>query len=365
MNALDLKKIPIFSELTDAELNYLAQYVSQESFSSNEEIIREGDQETDIYLVVDGEVVIVKKNASEREHEIRRLGSGNVFGEMAIIDREPRSATVRAVGPTRALRLPLEKLDIPDVAASTIYDKILSQIARTSLQNIRSTNQDYVASLQEHISNLNMQNQFGIFFVCTLALYSIQTVLTLYFPLESGRYSLEGLSWVRLLMLLVPTLFLARYLHFSLKNFGLTWTYTKVALCETVSLLAVAFVGGWAYAYFAHFLPEFKAHLMAMVVSWFSWHTLVLLLYILAFEFVIRGVIQTSLQRYLHDDKGYIAVFLTANFLWLLNLYMGLYQGGIRFLMDIFLGAVYVRHQTLIGVVILHFVITTFAYLYY
>jgi len=57
-----------------------------------------------MYVVQDGEAVVVREEAGG-EVVVGELGPGDLFGEMAIFERQPRSATVRARGPARVLTL--------------------------------------------------------------------------------------------------------------------------------------------------------------------------------------------------------------------------------------------------------------------
>ena len=75
-------------------------------YAPGETICREGELGDCMYVVQAGEVVVSRKvGASERV--VDRLGAGEIFGEMAIFSRQPRSATVRALG--RAWVLPLDR----------------------------------------------------------------------------------------------------------------------------------------------------------------------------------------------------------------------------------------------------------------
>jgi putative ABC transport system ATP-binding protein len=89
-----LKGVEVFKNLTPNELTHVAEHMSRRQFMPGEVIIREGDVGEELFLISDGEVQV------EREgHEVARLGSGEFFGELALLSGEPRNATVVAAKP--------------------------------------------------------------------------------------------------------------------------------------------------------------------------------------------------------------------------------------------------------------------------
>jgi len=71
--------------------------IRREHFEPNEVIFREGDRGDRLYVIVDGEVEVQKHVPGQGEVPLRRLGAGEVFGEIALISDQPRSAMVRTV----------------------------------------------------------------------------------------------------------------------------------------------------------------------------------------------------------------------------------------------------------------------------
>src|SRR5205085_662238 len=71
-----------------------------ETYLAGEAVIREGETGDRLYIIHSGTVVVTKGR-----HRLARLGPGDFFGEMALFDNEPRSATVTAAGPVEVLVL--------------------------------------------------------------------------------------------------------------------------------------------------------------------------------------------------------------------------------------------------------------------
>ncbi|HEY9839051.1 MAG: Crp/Fnr family transcriptional regulator [Candidatus Sericytochromatia bacterium] len=91
------KKGSLFSNLSNEELNQLAQIVRERKFDRNQVIFYEGDLGGSLYVIVSGTVKIVIMADDGREHILGLLDEGNFFGEISLIDGEPRSATAIAL----------------------------------------------------------------------------------------------------------------------------------------------------------------------------------------------------------------------------------------------------------------------------
>jgi HEAT repeat protein len=98
---LILKDVPIFADSPDPVLADVATLLDEVDAAPGEAIVRQGEQGDSLYVVVDGRVSVL-----DGSREIDTLGDREVFGEMSLLDPEPRVATVTAREPTRLLRLP-------------------------------------------------------------------------------------------------------------------------------------------------------------------------------------------------------------------------------------------------------------------
>lgn len=120
-----LKKAFLFQGLPDDVLDALAQKVSHRRLTKDEVLFRRGDEGDALYIIDDGWVKIVREDDQGRELELNRCGPGEAFGEMSLLDQEPRSAGVVALTDTDVLELNqdsfFELLDQrPDVALNLI-----------------------------------------------------------------------------------------------------------------------------------------------------------------------------------------------------------------------------------------------------
>ena len=97
-----LRRVRLFHELDDHTLREIGNAAVEQRWEAGQEIVRQGDTGVGMFIVRSGKVEIVQERTGQSE-KLRDLGPGDVFGEMALLDEFPRSATVRAVEPTTCL----------------------------------------------------------------------------------------------------------------------------------------------------------------------------------------------------------------------------------------------------------------------
>ena len=95
-----LSEVPLFEGVPKKTLKLIANVIRDEHFSVGDEIVKEGATDGRFYLVEDGEAEVTVGGKV-----VRHIGPGDHFGELSLIDRRPRSATVRATTPLRAYSL--------------------------------------------------------------------------------------------------------------------------------------------------------------------------------------------------------------------------------------------------------------------
>lgn len=100
---LFLKSIDLFSQIPGEDLARVAQIAEELDFEPGERIMQEGEMGDSMYLIVDGVVQVFKG-----PRVVVELSERECVGEMAILDSEPRSASVVARGAVRALRIERE-----------------------------------------------------------------------------------------------------------------------------------------------------------------------------------------------------------------------------------------------------------------
>jgi hypothetical protein len=102
---LHLRRIRIFEGLSITELAAVASITEEIVFQPGETVIKEGEPGETMYLIIEGEVSVNKAQEQGREIELDRISAGDYFGEMALFEDIPRSATIRTQKETHLLML--------------------------------------------------------------------------------------------------------------------------------------------------------------------------------------------------------------------------------------------------------------------
>jgi CRP/FNR family cyclic AMP-dependent transcriptional regulator len=89
-----LENVAIFSGLNKPELEILEHHMVTRTYQKNSIIINEGDEANALFIIISGEVQVFLSNADGREIIINTQGAGDHFGELALLDDAPRSASV-------------------------------------------------------------------------------------------------------------------------------------------------------------------------------------------------------------------------------------------------------------------------------
>ena len=131
MNEETLAHIDLFSTLDKKELQALAKSCQERTYNTGSTIFSQGDTGVGLYVIKSGKIRLMQTNTQDRaEIDLGTAGTGEVMGEMALLDDLPRSATATAEGDVDVLVLPVWEFrgvlrQHPDIAL-----KMLSALSR-------------------------------------------------------------------------------------------------------------------------------------------------------------------------------------------------------------------------------------------
>lgn len=120
-----LAHVPLFSGLSRRHLRNISDEAEEVSFLEGETIVRAGEPGGTFFVVLEGEVRVVRGSRT-----IARMGPGEFFGEISLLDGGPRTATVVAETPISAVRVSKRSFDRVVTREPTVAAKVLAVVAR-------------------------------------------------------------------------------------------------------------------------------------------------------------------------------------------------------------------------------------------
>ena len=139
-----LRRVPLFSELEEGELERFSQVAVPRSFPAGTRVFHEGDQSDACYIVRTGAFRVTREHPDGRAITLANLGRGDIFGELAMLDGEVRSASVEALADGELLALPAA--DVRSLLArqpQTTVKLVAALVRRLRMANERISRQSF------------------------------------------------------------------------------------------------------------------------------------------------------------------------------------------------------------------------------
>jgi hypothetical protein len=140
MNEL-IKKIDFFSGLDDKILNKISDACIARQFTKNETIVRQGEMGLGLYIIARGRVKVDREQGGART-QVAELGPEQFFGDMALLDNKPRSATVTGIEDAECLLLTRDSF----IKLMNKYPEIPIRMAKVLAERLREANEKIVAA---------------------------------------------------------------------------------------------------------------------------------------------------------------------------------------------------------------------------
>ncbi len=350
-----LKRFSILSGSTQEELATIAQAITIKTYPQSEIILQEGENSVELFFLFEGTVIISKKHPTEDEsYQLGEITAGHIFGDMNFIEYQTRSASITAKSNCTVGILSKEKLLSYDLGEK-IYEKLIKSISNINITRLKQSNNAHVKAIRKEKDQLELRVKFGEFFIITIICFGLAGVvndLVLNYRIINVYSGL--FNWTYLLLLFALILYYIKEYRFNLAGLGLTTKNWQKSIIESVSfsIIFVILCLISAYIYVNYFHGHFnynKSYFVHLSFFTYIFHSFIQ-------EFIARGVVQTSFQRFFDDAKGNFSILMTSTLFLIFHLHQGLLAGVIAFLASLLLGWMYNRQKNLIGVTILHFV---------
>src|SRR5918998_48660 len=125
-----LRRVPLFSELSPGELERIARVAVPRSFPKGVRVFHEGDHSDACYIVRTGDLRVTREHPDGRAIALATLGPGDIFGELAMLDGEVRSASVEALSDSELLALPASDVRALLAGSAEITSKLVVALPR-------------------------------------------------------------------------------------------------------------------------------------------------------------------------------------------------------------------------------------------
>ena len=132
-----LRQASLFATLTDDELTDIAEVAETTQFTAGEIVFREGDFSNSCYVISSGHAAAMRGHAGGRAITLARFGPGDMFGELAMLDDQQRSATIEALDQLDAISIRGDDMRRSLRAHPDIAVKMITALAR----KLRQTNE--------------------------------------------------------------------------------------------------------------------------------------------------------------------------------------------------------------------------------
>jgi CRP/FNR family transcriptional regulator, cyclic AMP receptor protein len=135
-----IKSVEIFEGLETRDINKVLKVATGKTYVTDQEVFKEGDKGDCFYLIIDGKVRINKQLADGRLEEVAVLKTGDYFGEMSLLDGEPRSAGVIATEESKLLEIKNSQFIKLIMEDDNFARKVLWAFCGTFARRLRATN---------------------------------------------------------------------------------------------------------------------------------------------------------------------------------------------------------------------------------
>lgn len=366
----------LFDRIGDEDLAKILPYFRLVHLEANDVFIEEGQDTTDLYLVLGGSLEVIKKAEDSGDHlvvgeiekrfTIAKLTAGDTIGELSFIKGTPRSATVKSIASTILLGLSpgdLSKLEVENPrTSSTLMKNMLGYVGNRLIQT--STNQ--VNALKVELQNSVINSKSNLFFSYVIGLLCVYNLaIHLITSLSSDTSSASTISALIIIIFSTVLILMIRQSKLPIRFFGLTtrdwkpavresmmWTVVLIAAMVVVKWVLITNVGRYKDLPLFDFNPSSLQGYLGVNFLLYGLHSPVQ-------EFIARGVLQGSLQHFYTGRNTTFRAIAVSNALFSATHVhlLGGWLAVIVFIPGLFWGWLYSRHENLIGVSISHLLI--------
>jgi len=302
-----LKNISLFSKFNDEQLSNLLKVSRKIELNPGEIFINEGNVDQNFFIIINGNVEILKKNGN-KFYCLTTLSKGETVGEMALFENIARSASARALDKVTVLSFDLEQIK-QDPSYLEIYALLTSYFGEKISRRLRYTNEVTVDVLKEKLAIGN----FAVNIIAITALYAFTLEL-----LQVIKKHTSNSTLVTIIVLLMFCYFIISMMMksgYPLKEFGITLINWRKSVIQailltipfliaimTIKLCIISFVSKYTHLPLFDPMSIFKTpediSLKVYFAALFGY-----IIFVPIQELIVRSGIQSALQKFLSGPK--------------------------------------------------------------
>lgn len=369
-----LGRCPIFRRCGMADLDALALSARWVEHADGTDLVREGDLPHELLVIDSGRAQVLKRGVAGDEHAINHLGPGDSIGEMALFDRVPRSATVRALGPVRTLVLPLSHI-LQQAEARPSLVPVLVDIGALVAERLRVAGVHAAAAADRTLAEERTRAVMGRFTLLLMLAYTLYTwVLGTAVQVKQTFGHSEFVTVPAIFVCCAILFVFVRVSGYPARFFGLTTEHagrdTLDAVLFTLPLLAGTVVLKLALV---RWVPEMQGLPVFQMFSppppgrpaagFKPWLVAAYVFFAPFQELIYRGGVQGPLSHFLTGRWRDVLAIVGANVIFsAAHLYVSPGLAVVAFVAGLFWGWLYARQRGLVGVSVSHVLLGFFAF---
>ena len=353
----------LFSTFSQTELDTVSALMETLEIDKGDYIFFEGMPAKHLYIIQEGEISIIKDG-----FELSTLHQGEYIGEVAVIDNRERSASAQAKQDSILYVLSLDKLE----KYNDLYAKMIINLSKVIAARLRNTNVSATAALQKQLNMAKLQMVTGQFMSYILAAMSLYVIgFRFILSMIGDKAAIASISIRVDIILALVILFIIKRSGNPLSDYGLNLNHWRRAVVESILyslpiLLLIALIKWFPWQIIGLHslisLQQFTALWGNAVTqtNFKDWLDLAIgyLLFAPIVEFIARGCLQGSLEKFLVNRHARLQAIIIASLLFSsLYSYLSPITPVIMLILGFFWGWLYSRHKTIVGISLSHILI--------
>jgi CRP-like cAMP-binding protein len=359
---------PLFQGLNESQISKLLSQSNQIHCQEDYPLIHEGCNDKRCYLVLDGELEVLKVDAGNREHRLAVIPAGEVIGAVVLLDDKMRSASVRCL--TDCSLLVIEQAIIEDlISKDKDYYKIIKNLGIMVSDKLRATNEIAVNALQEKVELYRVQvimSRIMVWIILALSFLSFfNTTAVLYINKVSSTTYFTAPLMVFLTLFLISTM---KIVKLPLSAYGLTLRGGKAAvvgsLLYCLPICVLIMMTKWFLIHYnadyqgQNLFQLYNGRAQGNVGAWLVDALLYAVLICPFQEFMARSGLQAPLQHLFTGPRKILFSIVASNIIFMTaHVFISSTVAVMVFVPGLFFGWLFYRYKTLLAPITGHIVV--------